>query len=167
MTIREAIRKIVEEHFASVNARVAIVKSVDTNAATCTVETLDTGVELFDVRLQAHPANGILAIPAVDSFVIIDAINETDFVVVMFSALDSIRFFDGSFGGLTKTKELKAQLDKTNEVVQTLVDVLTGFTPGSGDGGAALKAYASAQLSGKSLGDFSNIENEKITHGEV
>jgi hypothetical protein len=72
---------------------------------------------------------------------------------------------DGSFGGLTKTLELKTQIEKSNEVLQIIMQTLTTWTPVSSDGGAALKAAVISALAGKAVGDFSQIENTAITHG--
>jgi hypothetical protein len=83
----------------------------------------------------------------------------------MYSAVDSIKMLDGSYGGLVKAPELKIQLDKTNEVVNAIVNALTTWTPVANDGGAALKTAATATIGTKVVGDYSNIENEDITHG--
>lgn len=164
MSIKEAIQKIMEEKIGGSASMLCTVKSV--TGTTCTVETLDTQVELFGVRLQAAASNGILLKPKIDSIVVITPITDFEFVVVMFSAVDEITLLDGSFGGLTKTKELKTQLDKTNEIVTIIHNVLTTWTPVSNDGGAALKAAAISALTGKAEGNFSNIENTTINHGQ-
>jgi len=78
---------------------------------------------------------------------------------------DIIKLLDGSLGGLTKTQELKSQLDKTNEVINIIVDALKNWPITPSDGGAALKTYFAAHLGIKEVGDYSKIENEKITHG--
>lgn len=165
MNTREAIQNIVKENLEDSKLRVAKVLSVDGH--TCNVETLDTETEILDVRLQADDSNGILVKPAIDSFVIIAPYADFEYVVVMFSAVDEITLLDGSYGGLTKTQELKTQLDKTNDVVQALVDSLKNWTPVPNDGGAALKTFFNTTLGGKVKGDFGDIENPKITHGNV
>ncbi len=99
--------------------------------------------------------------------VIIAPIDDFEYVVVMFSQLDSIKMLNGSYGGLTKTQELKTQLDKTNAVLQAVVDSLKNWTVVANDGGAALKAFFNIQLGIKVVGDYSQIENDKITHGTV
>lgn len=156
---------IVQEQLVENRCRVAKVKSV--NGSMCTVETLDTETELIGVRLQTQAGNGVLYTPKIDSFVIVAPIDDFEYVVVMFSDIDEIKFLDGSYGGLTKTQELKTQLDKTNEVVQAIVDSLKNWTVAAGDGGAALKAFFNTQLGSKEVGDYSNIENPKITHGDI
>lgn len=165
MNLRDAIRKIASEEFAGSKNKVAIVLSV--SGSTCDVRILDTEYELTGVRLQASEASGMLYKPAIDSVVIISAIDDFEYVVIMYSEIEEITFLDGSYGGLTKTQELKAQLDKTNEVVQTIVDALKNWTVVSSDGGAALKTYFTTLLGAKVIGDFSDIENDKITHGTV
>lgn len=77
----------------------------------------------------------------------------------------AIQLLDGSLGGLTKTQELKTQLDKLNNQLQAVISSLQNWIPVPNDGGAALKTYFNTQISGKVAGDFSNIENANITHG--
>jgi hypothetical protein len=119
----------------------------------------------LDVRLLAGDGNGLTYIPKVGSVVIVKMISDVSGFVAMFSQLDNIQFLDGSFGGLTKTPELKIQLDKTKEVVDAIKDSLTNWTTVPNDGGAALKTFFAGQIAGKNTGDYSDIENDKITHG--
>lgn len=163
--IREAVRKIMENKIGDEKAMLCTVVSV--SGSTCNVTTLDTEVNLFDVRLQTSAANGVLLTPKVGSIVVVNPITDFEFVVIMFSEIDAIKLLDGSFGGLTKTQELKTQLDKTNDVVQAIVDTLQQWTPVSNDGGAALKAFFPTKLLAKVVGDYSNIENSLIQHGEI
>ncbi len=163
--IRKAILSMTEKRIGSDKSMLCTVKSV--SGSTCNVATLDTEVDLYDVRLQAQTSNGILLKPKVGSIVVVDPITDFEFVVVMFSDIDEITLLDGSFGGLTKTQELKTQLDKTNEVVQAIVDTLQQWTPVPNDGGAALKAFFPTKLLAKVVGDYSDIENEKIIHGTI
>ncbi len=76
-------------------------------------------------------------------------------------------FFDaGGNGGLTITPELKKQLDKNNELLTAILNVINGAPipePGSGAASALQTAFQGA-VATKSLGDFSNIENKKIKH---
>ena len=164
MTVKEAIQKIMEEKIGGSASMLCTVVSVD--GTKCHVTTLDTEVDLYGVRLQAAESNGILLIPKVGSIVVVTPITDFEFVVVMFSEIDTINLLDGSYGGLTKTQELKTQLDKTNAVVQAIVDTLQQWTPVANDGGAALKAFFPTKLLTKVVGDYSNIENGSITHGQ-
>jgi hypothetical protein len=165
MSIKEAIQKIMEEKIGGSASMLCTVTAVD--GSTCSVTTLDTEIDLYGVRLQAATSNGILLKPKAGSIVVITPITDFEFVVVMFSDIDEITLMDGSFGGLTKTQELKTQLDKTNAVVQAIVDTLQQWTPVSNDGGAALKAFFPTKLLTKTVGDFSDIENSKIIHGTI
>jgi hypothetical protein len=165
MEITEAIRKIVNQD--KPNPALGIIcKVTSVDSPTCVCSPVDGSADIEDVRLKAGDGDGVLFIPVIGSVVIVQLINDVEGYVSMFSDVDSIQLLDGSFGGLTKTQELKTQLDKTNEVVQIIHNVLTTWSPVSNDGGAALKAAAIAALTGKTEGDFSNIESDKITHGQ-
>jgi hypothetical protein len=167
MTPREAILNIVNDQVKFIGKmRLATVVSV--SWPTCIVSTLDSETEV-EVRLNAsgEDGNGLRYLPKVDSIVGIMNLFDFEYTVVMFSELDSIRFLDGSYGGLTKTQELKTQLDKTNAVVNAIKNALTTWTPVANDGGAALKAAATAAIGSLTVGDYSDIENDKITHGNI
>lgn len=154
----------------------ASVISVNEDERTCIVDTLSDSFEgkIEEIYLSAQPNDGIIQIPSIGSIVKVCVCSGIDFpFIIQFSDLDkvviltdiSIQFNDGSFGGLTKSNELKTQLDKTNDVVNAIVNALTTWNPVPNDGGSALKAFAISQLSGKAVGDYSNIKNNSITHG--
>lgn len=164
MEIRELIQKLAKEPIIPFGLP-CIVLDVAPSGTTCTCRPVNGEADIEGVRLQAEGANGILMTPTVGSAVIVHMINDAEAYVTMFSALDAVKYFDGSFGGLTKTQELKTQLDKNNEVLTAIMNTLTSWSPVANDGGAALKTAITAALSGKTVGDFANIENTKITHG--
>jgi hypothetical protein len=165
MNLREAILQIVTDPLKMKDMKLAKVISV--SGYVCTVKTINDEVELSGVRLQTADAAGMYLKPAVDSIVMIANIADYDFAVIMYSELESIKLLDGSYGGLTKTQELKTQLDKTNEVLQAVVDSLKNWVVVPNDGGAALKTFFNTQLGVKVVGDYSQIENTDITHGTV
>lgn len=81
---------------------------------------------------------------------------------------DNIILNDGSFGGLVKVEELKTQLEKTNNVLNSILNIINGNPIAEAGNGApsALQIALKAAVVGKQVGDYSNIENEKIKHGE-
>lgn len=173
---REAIEQIAGTHKADRLGLVfGSVKSVDLGTNTCEITPFNSKFvsEIPGVLLQADVSDGIEFIPTIGSTVLVMwSLHNAPFLA-MYSELeninmscnDVIKLQDGSFGGLTKTQELKTQLDKTNEVLQAVVNSLTSWTPVPSDGGAALKAFFASEIVGKSVGNYSNIENDKITHG--
>lgn len=169
MNLREAIREIAKDPVSFRGIRLGNVVSVNDSARTCVVNVLDSETDIEGVRLHStgESANGMYYKPAIDSLVGIMPLFSFEYCVVLYSDLEEISFLDGSYGGLTKTQELKTQLDKTNSVVQAIVDTLQQWTPVSNDGGAALKAFFPTKLLTKTVGDFSGIENDKVTHGTI
>lgn len=167
MNLREAVISILQNNVSFKGIRLGNVVSVDDASRTCVVNVLESETDIEDVRIHisGQSERGLYYKPTVGSLVGIYPLFAFEYAVVLYSQLDEIVLLDGSFGGLTKTKELKTQLDKTNEVVNALVTALTTWTPVPSDGGAALKAFATTQLSGKSVGDYSDIENTSINHG--
>lgn len=163
--IAEAIKKMAHPIFKDDYGIVCTVDSIDLTLLTCVCSPVNGETSIPGVRLQAQKDNGIVVLPVIGSKVVVQPLNEITGYVALFSQVDTIAYFDGSFGGWVKATELKTQLDKTNAVVQAIVDTLTGWTPVANDGGAALKAFFPTKLLAKVVGDFSNIQNSKITHG--
>lgn len=180
--IRDALRTIIGANNGGEDMFSAVVDSVSIETRSCSVTTIsnDVEVELPNVWLMADIDNGQLIVPKVGSTVLIANNSQLQPFVLMFSEIDSawwvvgnsqfkitdglIQANDGSNGGLTITPELKKQLDKTNTVLTAIANTLQTWTPVAGDGGAALKAAIIAALTGKTVGDFSNIEDKKFTH---
>lgn len=152
------------------------VESVDPSTRTCSCVAIggDAVIEIPNVLLMADVDDGILLLPTVGStvFVVYSTYNQP--FVCLFSQVDqiiftagSIKFNDGSFGGLTKTPELRTNLDKTNDLLTALIDIINGPPipePGSG-APSALQTALKAAIAGQALGIYTDIENEIITHG--
>jgi hypothetical protein len=154
------------------------VDSVDEAGKTCDCTPI-TGISdasLPGVLLNSESNAGFTLIPEVGSTIIVGLSNTNKAFLILAEDLDKIylipntliQMFDGSFGGLTKTQELKTQLDKNNQILQSILTILKGppiNEPGNGTP-SALQAALSVALAGKVVGDFSNIENSKILHGK-
>lgn len=71
-----------------------------------------------------------------------------------------------NFGGLVKADELKAQLDKNNQILQTIKNIASVPVNEPGNGSpSAFQAALSAALSTLQTGDFSQIKSDKVLHG--
>lgn len=147
-------------------SQIAKVISVDSSDKLCTVEVVD-GAEIEGVRLQQLAGdNGLLMIPSIDSMVIISYTDKTTAYVSMFSYIDSVVFQGGNNGGLTITPELVNNLDKNNDIIQGMLNIINGPPipePGNGAPSAFQTALAGA-LAGLAVGDFSAIENVNFKH---
>lgn len=163
------------------------VAEVDENNFTIDVDPTDEGARFNDVRLRSvidTSNNGMIIVPEKGANVLIGIIGNNDNANYLISTdkirkiiietatgtkmviatNGSVEFNDGSNGGLTITPKLVAELTKTNQVVQAIQNALLTWTPVTQDGGAALKAIASATLNSLQVGDFSQIENGKVKH---
>lgn len=163
MTIREAIRLIAEQ--GDERMILATVSEINDTDRTCKCTPINGDAEILDVRLQSTIAGGVYLKPAEGSLVLVCMANDTLGFVVLTSELSEVIFFDGSLGGIVKANELKTQLDKTNDVLQAVVDSLKNWVVVPSDGGAALKTFFNTQLGPKTVGNFSNIKNDLIKHG--
>jgi len=175
MEIKELI-----QHLAGTNNRefVSLVKctilSVNEDEGTAICEPVSSKIQSeITVQLSLENGDNIECVPSVGSTVLIGITTNDLFVLlsvsdcdkIFISSNESIQLNGGEFGGLIKIEELKIQLEKTNDLVNAIADSLKNWTPTPGDGGAALKVFATTQIGVKTTGNFDDIENESITHG--
>lgn len=163
MTIREAIQLVAMDKDQKLI--LATASDINDTERTCTCSPINGDADILEVRLQTTNAGGVYLKPAEGSLVLVCMANETLGFVVLTSELSEVVFFDGSFDGIVKANELKTQLDKTNEVLQAVVDSLKNWTPVPNDGGAALKTFFNSTLGSKVVGNYSSIKNDLIKHG--
>ena len=176
MVTNGEIRKMLREFIGSVSVDatiVAKVKSVDRDKCTCTVE--DNDVEYFGVRLRPITGNntGIVMFPKIDSNIMLVKVEDTE-EWAMISAtqydciqieIESLIINGGENGGLTNTPELVRELNKNNEILQTILQVISAPVNEPGNSNpSAFQAALNLALAGKEVGDFSRIEDTKIKH---
>lgn len=173
--IEDAIKAIIGEF--PIQSFWATVSEIDEDAETCTVVSVRSKLETYDVLLAITKESGIVSIPVIGSKVIVGIIenqNTSAFIVFCekvkeykIRAKDSVTILGDNFGGLVKIEELKTQLDKNNQLLSSLLSIINGAQipePGNGSP-SALQIALNAVTVGKSIADFSNIENDKIKHG--
>lgn len=163
MTVRDAIVQIAKDSFKSTEARIGSIVSVDATAKTCVVKTLDTELEIPDVRLQAAPGKGFFLKPKVGSFVVITSFQDFEYVVVMYSDIDEIILLDGSYGGLIKISDLVSRMNAIENKVNDMIEYINQHSH-PGNGSPPSPPYIGGTLSNTTVGQ---IENPLITHGNV
>lgn len=183
--LKESIQKLAgtfNKDIISIIFCVVTAINEDEKTCDCTPITSDGVSEIPGVQLNAEQNDGLTLFPEIGSTVIVGlSVRNTAFILAtsdlfkylltinltQISVTDGlIQLNDGSYGGFTKTRELKTQLDKLNDQLQAVISSLTNWTPIPNDGGAALKTYFATQIFGKTEADFNDIENTIITHGE-
>ena len=130
--------------------------------------------------------NGFIQVPKIGSFVLTGLIenSEGDHYITMYSDIEevilvqndketlkiessgNILFHGGKTSGLIDAKKLVKELDKNNQILQQILSVITGAPvnePGNGSP-SALQITLKARLTGKALGSFSGIENDRVKH---
>ena len=174
------------KHFKNEDSKPVIVSaevlSVDRHARECDVLPVGSTAKIFGVRLTGYsnPETAFYcAFPKVGSTIYLAYLEDSREEAVMLSPGELDRFevycpgegkilFSGDqFGGLTKTVELRKQLDKNNKLLEGIIDVLSGVAinePGNGSPSALQNALKLA-IEGKELGNFEAIENKNIKHG--
>lgn len=168
MTIKDIVRKMVENEIGQKEPIYCTVKSVDDTEKTCVASPVNGDPDILDVRLIGNNGNGIFLKPAVDSIVAVVMVDEFVGFVALYSQLESITIGDGSFNGLIKIDNLVTRLNTIESDINDIKTAFTNWTPVANDGGAALKTAASSwsgsQLTETVKGD---IENPNVTHGNL
>lgn len=165
--LRELLQEFVKNSLKSekIYSDIGHVLSVDEVEKTCVVDIIN-GPEIEGVRLQQLSGDsGFLAVPTINSLVVVSYTDRTTAYVSMFSYIDSVIYQGGSNGGLTITPELVTNLDKLTARVDKIIDAISNGVPVAGDGGIAYQTTMKAILAtivGKE--DFSNIENVNFKH---
>lgn len=151
------------------NVIICTVVSVD--GTTCVCQPVDDGqAEIMDVRLNAEShSTKFLITPAVDSVVGVLAFSDfenTEYMVVMFSEIDSIMIRGDQYGGLVKVDDLVDKINTIEDDLNDLKQVFSTWVPTPNDGGAALKGAAAtwyaATITNTTVND---LENGAVTHG--
>lgn len=148
----------------------AKVTRVDAANGLCTVliEILD--LEFDDIRLTAFEAADYnkceLHIPAVGSYVLIGRIEGSDsWYVSATTEVDEIRLM-GKRYSLVKGEELQTQINKLKAAVELIKSAIAAAGVTAGDGGAVFKSNIMAGLASMDSGDFTQLLNNKVKHGE-
>jgi len=146
---------------------ICTVKSVE--FPTCTVRPLDDEIDIDGIRLISDDKEkGIINIPSIDSIVIVSLVDDSNGFVSLLSEIDSIGLRGDESKGLIKIEELVKQLDIVTNRIDTLYDAINNgvAASGSADGGTALQSSMKLILNSQTEKEnYSNIENENVTHG--
>lgn len=164
MDLGQLIKQLAKED-AEVIIRLAKVTKVNGDR-TCTVDLVQDDTEVKEVLLQSVKGkeSGVYITPVVGSYVMV-VINELPFVCLT-TEFESLELGGKDNGGLTITPELKKQLEKTNKLLDAILNVITGAPIVEAGNGApsSLQQALNIAVAGKQLGSYNNIENEKVVH---
>ncbi len=138
-----------------------------------------------DVKLVVYPAIGSIVhigiiennkadtfVTQITEFESVLIQNKTDFKLHLNNDLKlevdakEIVFNGGDNKGMVKSPDLVKELNKNNQLLTAIMGVFNASPIFEAGGGApsALQAALKLAVSGKAIGDFSNIENSKIKH---
>lgn len=163
--LEKVIEHIFRRLFRSENYKAEVI-SVDKEANTCLVKDAESNVERrakLSVIEQTKEVQ-LIIYPEVGSIVICGSLynNQAQAVVLQVHEVDEIIWRDGSQGGILKTLSFLQELEKTNQVVNALLESFNQWAVVPADGGAALKTLATQKLPDKEVGDFSDVQDEKF-----
>lgn len=174
MDLKEIIEQIAKDDQQEIYSLVCVVDEVNEDERTCSVTPLNGGVAVFGVRLQAaiNQNVGFVAIPALNSEIVVTFLSKQSGYVALFSEIDKIlidtdqvEFNGGANGGLVNINDLVGKLNTIENDLNNLKATLAGWVPVPNDGGAALKAsLASYNSSTLTPTLTSDIEDPSIVH---
>lgn len=168
-TLRESIQYLAGTHDNNpIILADANVVAYDIPSRTCTVTLVDGDkpVTRDDVRLMSSVDDGLLILPTVGSTVTIIFNTFTQPIVIGYSGFDIFVLNGGDLGGLVILGTALKSYNQLENSINTLKQLLTSWTPVTGDGGAALKAVIS-DWAGQQLNvtQQTDLENTAITQG--
>jgi len=149
------------------------VEAVDEEKFTATIKTNESTYYEVPLRVLVSAQASVVEIPKLQTPVIlcfrhnnlqqpqILAIHEADKLLIK---TPLTKFNDGLLGGMVKARELKAQSEKDEAVLNGLLNVINGPAinePGNG-APSAFQIALKAALAGKQPGEWDNLENDKI-----
>lgn len=123
-------------------------------------------LEYFDVLLGVGTMTVKPVLNTDCLIAIVEGDNATAFLLYADEA-ELIQFNTGENGGLTITPKLVEELEKNNVILQALLDVINSNPPvvePGNNAASALQAAFKTAVAAKELGDFTHIEDTKITH---
>ena len=177
-TIKEAISKLADTYDVDVVYYVnAVVDSVniDNRTCSCTVTEGTTEYQLINVNLMASVDDGMLIEPVVGSDVRVTYTKTKESFIVQYSEIENIYItaktkiiYNNGTNTTAKADILKTELDKTNSLLNALITIISGspiLEPGNGSP-SAFQTALQISIASKQLGDYSEIENKSILHGE-
>ncbi len=164
----------------------AEVDKVDKNNFTLDAKLEDNELIILGVRLKPSEGEGktFVQFPVVGSRILLAKLDRTEYFLLASDEIESVlwqnqgdflleinssgelKFNGGGLGGMVKAQELKTQLDKNNALLAALLAVINGAAvPEAGNGApSALQTALKIAIANQSLGNFSQLENPKISH---
>ena len=182
-TAQQIAQKLKEMNHRENDTMIGTVNSVDSDNAVCEVDV--DGLTYSEVQLKSimkSGTKGVKLLPKKDSVVIVERIGKSnELFITMYSEIDSISweiedmklfvdkngfvFNDGNNKGMVILQKIVERYNKIEQDINNLKTALTGWTPVSQHGGAALKAAAASWAGQQLVKTVDNdIENTKVKH---
>lgn len=164
MDIRTCINMLAGE----VNSYLSLAKvsKVNEDKASCDIE-LPDGTELPEARLRPLLSNqgALLFLPKTGSQVIVGFLSPAEAVVLGYSEVEKIQFQEGKNGGLVIADKIADKLNKLENQLNQLKQILNAWTPVPSDGGATLKGAITSWSAQNLIPTQSKeLQNSKISH---
>lgn len=164
--ISQALRELVLRGKQSIdNLIICTVVSVD--GVTCVCQPLDEDEAEINARLASENSDSLfLLTPSIDSIVGLIPFDDSDaseYLVVLYSAIESIKLRGDQFGGLIKIEEL---VDKINTIEDKVNDIINAYNahthPETGSTTSPTTSLIVGTITNTTVND---LENENVQHG--
>jgi hypothetical protein len=168
LSIRDAIKLLAGK--GKLSALAAKVVFTDVNKGTANVSFEGSNDFEMDVRLSAFEMTdykkAFIVEPEAGSYVLISRIEDSDeFFISGWTEVKSM-YLGGDKYSVVKGETLKTEAMKVQAIIETFLNVLQTPIPEAGGGAnSAFQAALKIALESLDNGDFSNILNGKVKHG--
>lgn len=139
---------------------------LETRTCTCVLIGGNASNDIPNVRLMSSVDDGFLISPTVGSTVTIILSTFTAPVIIQYSEVDLYTINGGQLGGLVVIGVALNSLNTLEKDLNNLKQLITGWVPVPGDGGASLKTLLSAWFGQEiPLTQKKDLENTNILQG--
>lgn len=166
--LREALLSLVKGQLPPPNLSFGEVTEVDWPAKTCTVKDLVSDLEVYDVLLSVNGSEYDVKKPKDGTTCIIGLLEnkETDAFMVWCEEYEEWHLNGDGKGGLVMAPETVDRLNKIEDKLNGLIDILKAWSPVAQDGGAKLKSDLVTWVATKlQKTGQSDIESKTVKHG--
>jgi hypothetical protein len=172
-SISELLKQIVHDPTIEVYSIVCSVASVDETARTIDAKPINGDAEIFDVRLQSsiNSSVGFVAIPKINSFVVVTFLNKLTGYVALCTEIDKIlidtpeiTINGGNNGGMVNSGDLVGKINSLEQKVNDLITACSSQIVTLAPSGAFPLASFFSSVTPLTPTQTADIEDTKFKH---
>ena len=164
--IAEAIRALSGMDDLQYESILCNVSNIDTTKMLCTCIPINGDADFEEVRLNANYQKGFVLVPKNNSVVVVSQISNEVAYISMVSEVDQIYLAGDDNGGLVKVSELVDKINRVENQVNNILNVLkTTVIPLAPSGTYPFAPLYASILDITPLTQVNDLENKTVQHG--